>query len=117
MVGHSYGAVVVTLAASRLKADELVLFGSPGARARNVTSLRTQARVFAARSPGDWIRLLPHVWVGDFGHGTDPTDVAFGAVRLPADDVIGHDGYFRAGTSSLAAVVRVAEAQRRTSGS
>jgi pimeloyl-ACP methyl ester carboxylesterase len=116
VVGHSYGAVVVTLAASRLMADELVLVGSPGARAQDVTALGTDARVFAGQSPDDWIRVLPHVRVGDLGHGTDPTDVAFGAARLPADDVVGHDGYFRSGTSSLAAVVRVTNGQHRTSG-
>jgi hypothetical protein len=107
VIGHSYGAVVVTLAAHELEADDLVLLASPGARADDVADLHTGARVFAARGPDDWIRFVPHVRLGDLGHGADPTDPSFGAVRLPADDVVGHDGYFRAGTASLAAMASV----------
>jgi hypothetical protein len=107
IIGHSYGAVVVTQAAAELEADDLVLLASPGARADDVADLQTNARVFAARGPDDWIRFVPHVELGDLGHGADPVDPSFGAVRLPADDVVGHDGYFRAGTSSLAAMAGV----------
>jgi hypothetical protein len=107
VIGHSYGAVVVTLAASQLAADDLVLLASPGARADDVTDLRTSARVFAARGPDDWIRFVPHIQLGDLGHGADPVDPSFGAGRLPAGDVVGHDGYCRAGTASLAAMAAV----------
>jgi hypothetical protein len=107
VIGHSYGAVVVTLAAHELEADDLVLLASPGARADDVPDLHTSARVFAARGPDDWIRFVPHLEIGDLGHGADPVDPSFGAVRLPADDVVGHDGYFRAGTASLAAMAAV----------
>ena len=37
------------------------------------------------------------------GHGADPTDAAFGARRIPADDAEGHTGYFAPGTDSLRA--------------
>jgi hypothetical protein len=107
VIGHSYGAVVVTLAAHELEADDLVLLASPGARAGDVADLHTSARVFVARGPDDWIRFVPHLELGDLGHGADPVDPSFGAVRLPADDVVGHDGYFRAGTASLAAMAAV----------
>jgi hypothetical protein len=107
VIGHSYGAVVVTLAAHELEADDLVLLASPGARADDVPDLHTSARVFAARGPDDWIRFVPHLEIGDLGHGADPVDPSFGAVRLPADDVVGHDGYFRTGTASLAAMAAV----------
>jgi hypothetical protein len=107
VIGHSYGAVVVTLAVHELEADDLVLLASPGARAGDVADLHTSARVFVARGPDDWIRFVPHLEIGDLGHGADPVDPSFGAVRLPADDVVGHDGYFRAGTASLAAMVAV----------
>jgi len=107
VIGHSYGAVVVTLAAHELEADDLVLLASPGARVDDVADLHTSARVFAARGPDDWIRFVPHLEIGDLGHGADPMDPSFEAVRLPADDVVGHDGYFRAGTASLAAMAAV----------
>jgi pimeloyl-ACP methyl ester carboxylesterase len=107
VIGHSYGAVVVTLAAHELETDDLVLLASPGARVDDVADLHTGARVFAARGPDDWIRFVPHLEIGDLGHGADPVDPSFGAVRLPADDVVGHDGYFRAGTESLAAMAAV----------
>ena len=107
VVGHSYGAVVVALAAARLPADDLVLLGSPGAHARDVAALSTRARVEVARTPGDWIARVPDVSVGDLGHGTDPMSAAFGAVRLPAGGTSGHDGYFRPGSTALRSIAGV----------
>ncbi|TYP90811.1 alpha/beta hydrolase [Blastococcus xanthinilyticus] len=107
VIGHSYGAVVVSLAAPELAAEDLVLLASPGARASDVTDLRTSARVFAARGPGDWIRFVPHLAVGDLGHGADPASPGFGARLLPGDDVRGHDGYFRPGSAALAGLAGV----------
>src|SRR6185312_4979030 len=104
VIGHSYGAVVVALAAARLDADDLVLLGSPGARARDVAALHTRARVEVARTAGDWIARVPHLRLGDLGHGTDPVSPAFGAVRLPAGGTRGHEGYFRPGSQSLASI-------------
>lgn len=107
VIGHSYGAVVVTLAAPELDADELVLLASPGARAANVSDLRTSARVFAARGAEDWIRFVPHLSIGDLGHGADPASPSFGARVLPAGGVGGHDDYFRPGTAMLAEIAGV----------
>jgi hypothetical protein len=107
VIGHSYGAVVVALAANRLDADDVVLLGSPGARARDVTALRTHARVEVARTSGDWIVRVPHLRLGDLGHGTDPMSPGFGAARLPSGGTEGHDGYFRPGSASLAAIAAV----------
>ncbi|SFO39014.1 Alpha/beta hydrolase [Geodermatophilus obscurus] len=108
VVGHSYGAVVTALAARDLAADDVVLLGSPGARARSVADLGTGARVWAGRADGDWVGRVPHVRVGDLGHGADPADPGFGARPLPVDDVPGHDGYLLPGSASLAAVAAIA---------
>lgn len=108
VIGHSYGAVVTAMAAPRLSVDDLVLLGSPGARARTIRELHTSARVWAARTEGDWTRLIPHIQIGDLGHGTDPTSPAFGARLLPVGGTSGHDGYFRPGSAALAGLAGVA---------
>jgi hypothetical protein len=107
VIGHSYGAVVVSLAASKLDADALVLVASPGARASHVTDLRTSARVWAGRAPRDWLRWIPSMSIGDLGHGVDPSDPSFGALPLELSDSPSHDGYFRAGSASLASLAAV----------
>ena len=110
---HSYGSVVCGLAAHQLKAKDLVVFGSPGMRAENVSELGTSARVWAAKDPTDWIDRVPNVEFAGLGHGTDPTDPAFGARRVPADDAAGHGGYFAPGTASLHAFAAIAEGDVR----
>lgn len=102
---HSYGSVVCGLAAphpARAHAADLVLFASPGARAATAAALHTKARVWAARSPSDWISAVPNVRVLNLGHGTDPTDPAFGARVVAARRAEGHAGYLAPGTDSLA---------------
>ncbi|MFF8376205.1 alpha/beta hydrolase [Streptomyces sp. NPDC015661] len=110
---HSYGSVVCGLAAHRLKAKDLVVFGSPGMRAENVSELGTSARVWAAKDPTDWIDRVPNVEFAGLGHGADPTDPAFGARRIPAGDAAGHGGYFAPGTTSLRAFAAIAEGDVR----
>lgn len=110
---HSYGSVVCGLAAHDLKAKDLVVFGSPGMRAANVTDLRTSARVWAAKDPSDWIDRVPNVAFAGLGHGADPTDPDFGARRVPATDARGHDGYFAPGTQSLRTFAAIAEGDVR----
>ncbi|WNF26836.1 alpha/beta hydrolase [Streptomyces sp. C11-1] len=105
---HSYGSVVCGLAAPRLPATDVVVLGSPGMRAEHVDALRTKARVWAAKDPTDWIDDVPSVRFAGLGHGTDPTDPAFGARRVPADDARGHSGYFEPGTDSLRAFAAIA---------
>ncbi|MER5207935.1 alpha/beta hydrolase [Streptomyces sp. NPDC002825] len=110
---HSYGSVVCGLAAHQLKAKDLVVFGSPGMRAENVSELGTSARVWAAKDPTDWIDRVPNVEVAGLGHGADPTDPEFGARRIPAEDAAGHGGYFAPGTSSLRTFAAIAEGDVR----
>ncbi|MFF9910580.1 alpha/beta hydrolase [Streptomyces sp. NPDC013457] len=110
---HSYGSVVCGLAAHGLKAKDLVVFGSPGMRAANVGALGTSARVWAAKDPSDWIDRVPNVSFAGLGHGEDPTDAAFGARRVPADDARGHDGYFAPGTQSLRTFAAIAQGDVR----
>ncbi|MFD8058860.1 alpha/beta hydrolase [Streptomyces cyaneofuscatus] len=105
---HSYGSVVCGLAAHRLPATDLVVLGSPGMRADDVDGLRTRATVWAAKDPTDWIDDVPNVRFAGLGHGTDPTDPAFGARRIPAGDARGHTGYFAPGTDSLRAFAVIA---------
>ncbi|HZG02782.1 MAG TPA: alpha/beta hydrolase [Streptomyces sp.] len=105
---HSYGSVVCGLAASDTDASDIVVMGSPGMRADDVTALDTDARVWAAKSPDDWIDRVPNVEVLSLGHGADPTSPGFGATVLPADDVPGHDEYFTPGTSTLTAFAAIA---------
>ncbi|WP_369020940.1 alpha/beta hydrolase [Streptomyces californicus] len=105
---HSYGSVVCGLAAHRLAVTDLVVLGSPGMRADDVAGLRTNARVWAAKDPTDWIDNVPNVRFAGLGHGTDPTDPAFGARRVPAGEARGHAGYFAPGTDSLRTFVAIA---------
>ncbi|MFI1187390.1 alpha/beta hydrolase [Streptomyces californicus] len=105
---HSYGSVVCGLAAHRMAVTDLVVLGSPGMRTDDVAGLRTKARVWAAKDPSDWIDNVPNVRFAGLGHGTDPTDPAFGALRVPADEARGHAGYFAPGTDSLRTFVAIA---------
>ncbi|MFD4763184.1 alpha/beta hydrolase [Streptomyces sp. NPDC058439] len=110
---HSYGSVVCGLAASRLRAADLVVLGSPGMRADNVADLHTTARVWAAKDATDWIDDVPNVEVAGLGHGPDPTGPGFGARRVPAHDAHGHTGYFAPGTDSLRAFASIARGEAR----
>jgi hypothetical protein len=105
---HSYGSVVCGLAADDTDAGDIVVMGSPGMRADDVTALDTDARIWAAKSPDDWIDHVPHVEFLGLGHGADPTAPGFGARVLPADDVPAHDAYFTPGTSTLTAFAAIA---------
>ncbi|WP_327266333.1 alpha/beta hydrolase family protein [Streptomyces sp. NBC_01232] len=110
---HSYGSVVCGLAARHTDATDVVAFGSPGMRAATAAALRTDARVWAARGPSDWIADVPNVEFAGIGHGADPASAAFGARRVPAADVQGHTGYFAPGTQSLTAFAAIAKGELR----
>lgn len=105
---HSYGSVVCGLAAHDTDASDIVVMGSPGMRADDVTALGTDAHIWAAKSPDDWIDRVPNVEVLGLGHGADPTSPDFGATVLPADDVPAHDEYFTPGNSTLTAFAAIA---------
>ncbi|MET9556634.1 alpha/beta hydrolase [Streptomyces sp. NPDC006645] len=105
---HSYGSVVCGLAAHEAAAGDIVVFGSPGMRADSVDALRTDARVWAAKDPSDWISKVPNVEFLGLGHGPDPAAEGFGARRVPARSAHGHTGYFAPGTDSLRAFASIA---------
>jgi len=109
LVGHSYGAVVVGLAAPALppQVTGLVALGAPGMGADDVADLRTRATVYAALAPTDWIRRVPQVRILGLGLGTRPAEPSFGAVPLPTAGVAGHDFYFSPGSATLPALARV----------
>ncbi|GAA1811750.1 hypothetical protein HC028_05570 [Planosporangium flavigriseum] len=109
LVGHSYGSVVAGLAAPALgrHVQDIVALGSPGMGVERATELRTSARVWAGSTLSDWTRELPGIRILGAGHGTLPFDAAFGARRLPVDNVVEHDGYFVPGSDSLRAVARI----------
>jgi pimeloyl-ACP methyl ester carboxylesterase len=114
LVGHSYGSTVIGRAATRLDAatggrvTDVVALGSPGMGVDRAADLHTTARVWAGTAAGDWTRRLPGLRILGAGHGTHPTDPAFGALPLPVDGVAGHDGYFVPGTAALAALTAIA---------
>lgn len=109
VIGHSYGSVVLGLAAARLPAQvtDLVALGSPGMGVDHAADLGTGARVWAAEAAADWIRHVPGVRVLGLGHGRRPTTTGFGARPLPTDGVTGHDGYFEPCGATLPALAQV----------
>ncbi|GAB2855872.1 alpha/beta hydrolase [Lentzea nigeriaca] len=110
--GHSYGSVVVALAAHELAVDDIVFTGSPGVRANSVAELGTRAHVWAIRSSGDWMRFVPKVRLFDLGHGTDPASDGFGATVLRFEGGK-HDTYYEPGSETLAALVKIASGENQ----
>lgn len=107
VIGHSYGALVAGLAASRLpRVADIVALGAPGMGVDSAADLGG-ARVWSALAPGDWIRRVPQLRLLHLGHGRRPSAPAFGAVALPTDGVTGHDGYLCPGTATLDAVASI----------
>ncbi|GAA5168161.1 hypothetical protein GCM10023321_61830 [Pseudonocardia eucalypti] len=108
VICHSYGTTVCGLAAAGLPVDDLALLASPGVRADHVADLHTRARVWAGTAEDDWIRWVPHIRIGDWGHGPDPAEREFGARPLPTAGVRGHDGYFAPDSVTLRALAAIA---------
>ncbi|GAA4253361.1 alpha/beta hydrolase [Dactylosporangium darangshiense] len=110
VVGHSYGSTVAGLAAPGLdrRVTDIVALGSPGMGADSVAQLHTGAHVWAGTAADDWTRRIPGLRIVGAGHGEHPYDPSFGAEPLPVGGVEGHDGYFVAGTQSLAALADIA---------
>jgi alpha/beta hydrolase family protein len=107
LIGHSYGSVVVGLAAPRLpEVADLIALGSPGMGADRAADLGG-ARVWSALAATDWIRRVPQVRLLGLGLGRRPGNPAFGAAALPTEGVAGHDHYLEEGTSTLKAVTDV----------
>ncbi|MFD2765996.1 alpha/beta hydrolase [Micromonospora eburnea] len=108
LVGHSYGALVVGLAARRSPAEvtDVVTLGGVGVGVDRADEL-ARVRIWAAEAPTDWIRRVPEVRLPGLGHGVRPGDPAFGARPLPTAGVTGHDGYLAPGSATTAAVASV----------
>jgi pimeloyl-ACP methyl ester carboxylesterase len=106
VIGHSYGAIVVGLAARSApeQVTTLVALGAPGMGADRVADLHTSAQVWSALADRDWIHRVPQLRILGLGLGTRPSTPAFGAHPLPTAGVSGHDGYLAAGSATLAAV-------------
>lgn len=109
LIGHSYGAIVIGLAAPGLppQVTDLVALGAPGMGVDRAADLDTTARVWAAESPRDWIRFVPGVRLLRLGLGTHPADDSFGAAPLPVDGVDGHPDYLTEGSATLDAVAGI----------
>ncbi|WBB67474.1 alpha/beta hydrolase [Micromonospora sp. WMMD812] len=108
LAGHSYGALVVGLAAAGAPAQvtDVVTLGGVGVGVDRAAALGGR-RVWAAEAPDDWIRRVPPVRLPGLGHGRRPADPAFGARTLPVDGVHGHDGYLVPGSATLTALASV----------
>lgn len=105
---HSYGSVVCGLTPHAEDVSDVVLYGSPGVRLDHAADFGRGVRVWAAQSPNDWIRFVPHVRFGDLGHGRDPVDPAFGARVLPAAGVPSHGDYYAPGSQTLRSFAAIA---------
>jgi pimeloyl-ACP methyl ester carboxylesterase len=107
LVGHSYGALVVGLAAPHLpQVHDLVVLGAPGMGADRASALGG-ARVYSALARPDWMRRVPQLRLLGFGHGRRPSSPGFGATPLPTAGVAGHDYYLVPGSATLAAAADV----------
>jgi hypothetical protein len=104
---HSYGSVVCGRAAPGVRAENIVVVGSPGMDAGNISDLRTNARLWSARTADDPIRFVPDVRLAGFGHGADPSTPEFGATVFNTGEIRGHDSYYEPGSESLANIARV----------
>jgi hypothetical protein len=114
VLGHSYGSVVVGLAARRMPSQvrDIAAFGSPGMGVARAAHLGTRATIWAARSRNDWIRWVPGVRVLGLGHGRHPSSPAFGARPFSTTGVAGHDHYLAPGTASLADLAGIVAGHR-----
>jgi pimeloyl-ACP methyl ester carboxylesterase len=109
LIGHSYGSVVIGLAAPHLprQVTDLVAIGSPGMGVDSAADLHTAARVWAGLSPADWIRWVPGVEFLGVGHDTQPADPSFGARPFATTGVTNHDRYLSPGTASLTNIAAI----------
>lgn len=109
VIGHSYGSVVVGLAAADLPSQvkDLVVVGSPGMGVLRAADLHTSAHVWAGQAARDWINWVPAVKVWGAGHGPLPTTPGFGGRVFGTNGVIDHDHYLAPGTQSLANIVDI----------
>lgn len=97
---HSYGTVVCGRAAKNVDATDIAVFGSPGLTVSSAAGLHSDARLWAGRGSGDWMRYVPKVRVLGVGFGADPIAPGFGARRFAAGGG-GHSDYLASGGVAL----------------
>lgn len=123
IVGHSYGSLVVGLAASDdgMVADELVFIGSPGVGSRTISELHLPASttVWAGLTPLDPIRLARPRCIMEPGSclttpdvifGTDPHTATFGAKTFDVGEAPvwnAHSVYYERGSTALENITRI----------
>jgi pimeloyl-ACP methyl ester carboxylesterase len=109
LIGHSYGALLVSLAAvdAPPQVTDIVSLGGIGAGVQSADELGGGRRVWAAEAGTDWIRRVPPLRLAGLGHGRRPGDPTFGARPLPVTGVRGHDGYLTPDSATLPAVAAV----------
>lgn len=123
VIGHSYGSLVVGLAAREqgLEADELVFIGSPGVGAENASDLDVPAStaVWAALTPLDPIQLARPECIllsegcfssSDLIFGVDPHAPSFGARTFSTGGTSvwsAHSAYYEPGSPSLDNLVHI----------
>jgi hypothetical protein len=109
VIGHSYGSVVVGLAAAALPSQvkDLVVVGSPGMGVSQAADLHTKAHLWAGQSAQDWIDWVPAFQMWGAGHGTLPVTPGFGASVFGTNGVIDHDHYLAPGTQSLGNIASI----------
>ncbi|MFF0741736.1 alpha/beta hydrolase [Streptomyces sp. NPDC004111] len=116
---HSYGSVVCARAAYGLRADNLVVYGSPGTGVAHADALGTRATVWAGRGSADWIGGVPHVSLElpllTIGFGEDPMNPAYGARHFDAGDS-DHSGYLKPGSRSLRNLAHIVAGTTGTTG-
>jgi pimeloyl-ACP methyl ester carboxylesterase len=104
LIGHSYGSLVVGLAARHLpEVPDVIALGAPGLGVEHAADLGG-AHVWSALAAHDWIRRIPQVRILGLGLGTRPSSPGFGATALPTGGVEGHDYYLVEGSATLRAV-------------
>jgi hypothetical protein len=90
---RSYDTVVCGKAASKLRVDDIALYGSPGTTARSRADFG--GTTWAGRGARAWISHVP-----DVSFGADPTSPGFGAQVFAAGRA-GHTDSFALGPPSL----------------
>jgi Alpha/beta hydrolase len=88
VVGHSYGSTIVGQAARRgMRADDVVLVGSPGVNAERAEALGDPRHVWVGAAPWDPVPHAP-------AHGSNPAEPEFGANRFRTGEARGHSEYY-----------------------
>jgi hypothetical protein len=105
---HSYGSLVCASALNAAEPAAVVFLGSPGVQTDRADQLPTNADIYAARGDLDVIPLTRIMSIAGASFGPDPTSADFGAKKLPCGSGTGHFGYYKPGSTQVAALIDVA---------